>query len=46
MCFVDLEKAYDHVPQVVLYGVLWEYGLDGLLLQAIQSPEMDLHGLQ
>lgn len=36
MCFVDLEKAYDHVAQAVGgsqgVGVLREYGVDGLLL--------------
>uniref|UniRef100_A0A3Q2XCZ8 Reverse transcriptase domain-containing protein n=1 Tax=Haplochromis burtoni TaxID=8153 RepID=A0A3Q2XCZ8_HAPBU len=35
MCFVDLEKAFDSVPQVVLWGVLREYGVS--LLRAIQS---------
>ena len=37
MCFVDLEKAYDRVPRGVLWGVLWEYGVRGVLLRAIQS---------
>ena len=37
MCFVDLEKAYDRVPQSILWGVLREYGVDGLLLRAIRS---------
>ena len=34
MCFVDLEKAYDYVLQGVLWGVLWEQGVDGLLSQS------------
>ena len=37
MCFVDLEKAYDRVPQDVLWEVLREYGVRGSLLRAIQS---------
>ncbi|TWW54874.1 hypothetical protein D4764_0244430, partial [Takifugu flavidus] len=37
MCFVDLEKAFDHVPQGVLYGVLREYGVSGLLIRAVRS---------
>ena len=37
MCFVDLEKAYDCVLQGILWGVLREYGVPGLLLQAICS---------
>ena len=37
MCFVDLEKAFDHVPQGVLSEVLREYGVLGPLLQAVQS---------
>ncbi|TWW81188.1 hypothetical protein D4764_01G0010030 [Takifugu flavidus] len=37
MCFVDLEKAYDRVPRSILWGVLREYGVEGLLIRAIQS---------
>ena len=36
MCFVDLEKGYDHVTQGDLWVLFQEYGVDGLLLQAIQ----------
>ena len=36
-CFVDLEKAYDRVPQDKLWKVLQEYGVDGQLLRAIKS---------
>ncbi|KAI3353537.1 hypothetical protein L3Q82_020065, partial [Scortum barcoo] len=33
MCFVDLEKAFDHrVPRGILWGVLHEYGIRGPLL--------------
>ena len=37
MCFVDLEKMYDRVPQDVLWVVLWEYWVRMYLLRAIQS---------
>ena len=36
-CFVDLEKAYDRVPQDKLWKVLREYGVDGQLLRATKS---------
>lgn len=36
-CFVELEKAYDRVPQETLWGVLQEYRILGTLLQNIQS---------
>ena len=38
-CFVDLEKAYDRVPQEKLWEVLREYGVRGSLLRATQSPK-------
>ncbi len=37
MGFVDLEMAFDCVPRVVLWGVLWEYGVRSQLLRAVQS---------
>lgn len=37
MCFVDLEKAYDQVPQEILWEVLQEYGVWGSFLRAFQS---------
>ncbi len=37
MCFVDLEKAFDCVPHSILWGVLWEYGVQGALLRAVRS---------
>ncbi|KAK3530860.1 hypothetical protein QTP70_003637 [Hemibagrus guttatus] len=35
MCFVDFEKAFDHVPCGILWEVLWEYGVRGPLLRAV-----------
>ena len=36
-CFVDLEKAYDHVPRDKLWAVLLDYDVRGQLLAAIKS---------
>jgi len=35
-CFVDLGKVYGRVPRETLWGVLWEYGVDGCLLLAVR----------
>ncbi|KAK3514905.1 hypothetical protein QTP70_034961 [Hemibagrus guttatus] len=37
MCFVDSEKAFNHVPRGILWEVLWEYGVRGPLLRAVWS---------
>ena len=38
MCFVDLQKAFNHVPRDVLRRVPQEYGVLGPLLRAVWSP--------
>ena len=35
-CFVDLQKAYDHIPGDKLWAVLLQYNIDGQLLTAIK----------
>ncbi|XP_051931184.1 uncharacterized protein LOC127607121 [Hippocampus zosterae] len=37
MCFVDLEKAFERVPQGVLWGVLRGYGVPNLLIRSVGS---------
>ncbi|KAK3516010.1 hypothetical protein QTP70_000994 [Hemibagrus guttatus] len=37
MCFVDWEKAIDRVPCGILWEVLWEYGVCGLLIRAVRA---------
>ena len=39
-CFVDLEKAYDHIPRDKLWAVLLQYSIDGQLLTIIKSLYM------
>ena len=39
-CFVDLEKAYDHIPKDKLRAMLLQYGIDGHSLTAIKSLYM------
>ena len=36
MCFVDLEKVFNCVPQGVQWGVLREYGVWGPLIWAVR----------
>ena len=36
-CFIDLEKAYDRVPRDILWKVLQEYNIRGVILRAIKS---------
>ncbi|MEQ2244637.1 hypothetical protein ILYODFUR_019326 [Ilyodon furcidens] len=36
-CFVDLDKALNHVPRGALWGILQEYEVRGPLLEAIWS---------
>jgi len=31
------EKAYDQIPQEKLWGLLWEYSIEGHLLLAVKS---------
>ena len=38
MCFVDLEKPFDRVPQCVMWGVLQEYAVLGPMLVGLSSP--------
>ena len=42
MCFVNLEKAYDHVPQGVLWGLLREYGVDGQISYLLFADDVVL----
>ncbi|KAI3353413.1 hypothetical protein L3Q82_019277, partial [Scortum barcoo] len=46
MCFVDLEKAFDHVPKRgILWGVLHQHGVRGPFASAVWSlvrPEQEL----
>lgn len=37
LCFVGLKKAFDHILQAVLWGLLWQYRRLEPLLWAIQS---------
>ena len=41
MCFVDLEKAFDHVPRGILWGVLMKYGVGTSHLDLVQ-PKWEL----
>ena len=37
MCFVDLEKVFDHVPCGIVWEVLQEFRVGGPLLRAVWS---------
>ncbi len=38
MCFVDLEKVFNCVPRVILWGFLWEYGVLGPVAKGCPVP--------
>ena len=42
MCFLDLEKAFDRVPQGALWGVLRDYGVSDPLIRAAVPSMTDV----